>query len=137
MVKTSTKGGAGSLFVGNNPLKLQPGDKIQLKGEKYPRVITYISGMVERHNVYVTCGGSGPFPRGSQIEYELVSPKMVDVVQVKRAISHERHVRAGKRTMKKVMARRKQAEATIEQRVHELLEGIADEFMQTYFPKSA
>jgi hypothetical protein len=71
MTKTSNPKDPGSLNVGTNPLNLQKGDKVTIKGDpKSPRTISYVMGSVAKSNVHLCFKGSGPVPLGAEIEYE-------------------------------------------------------------------
>jgi hypothetical protein len=73
MTKTSNPKDPGSLNVGNNPLGLRKGDKINIKDDaRSPRTISSVMGSPEKNNVHVTfVKGSGVVPLGD-VEYEKV-----------------------------------------------------------------
>ena len=66
---TTTNNDTGSLKVGEAGASLKVGTKIQLAGEKTPRVISYTMG--EGAKKHVCTKGFGPFPVG-EVTYEIV-----------------------------------------------------------------
>ncbi|MDP1722148.1 MAG: hypothetical protein Q8L37_02970, partial [Candidatus Gottesmanbacteria bacterium] len=69
MTNTTTNNDTGSLKVGEAGASLRVGSKIQLVGEKSPRIISYTMG--EGAKKHVCAKGFGPFPVG-EVTYEIV-----------------------------------------------------------------